>query len=239
MKDNHKGYPYRKNEGVEMRVFDFVASLIAILIFWPVMLIVAIAIKLESKGPVLFKQKRLTKGMREFNIYKFRSMRTDFDKDGVGVQVKGGSNAITKVGKFIRKTKLDELPQLFNVLKGDMAIIGPRAELPRRLNSYTEWEKEIFCVRSGISSTASIVFSDEEYLMDQVEDPEKFYMEQIRPYKIKLNHYYIENKSFKYDVWLIIATVLKILGKVKNEQVVKDEKLLKEHQELVEATKRY
>lgn len=221
------------------RIFDFVASLIAILIFWPVMLIVAVAIKLESKGPVLFKQKRLTKGIREFHIYKFRSMRTDFDKGGIGVQVKGGSNAITKVGKFIRKTKLDELPQLFNVLKGDMAIIGPRAELPRRLSSYTEWEKEIFCVRSGISSTASIVFSDEEYLMDQVEDPEKFYMEQIRPYKIKLNHYYIENKSFFYDMWLIIATVLKILKKIENEQVVKDEKLLGEHKELVEATKRY
>jgi len=221
------------------RIFDFVASLIAILVFWPLMLIVAIAIKLESKGPILFKQKRLTKGIREFDIYKFRSMRVDFDKDGVGVQVKGTSNAITKVGKFIRKTKLDELPQLFNVLNGDMAIIGPRAELPRRLSSYTEWEKEIFCVRSGISSTASIVFSDEEYLMDQVEDPEKFYMEQIRPYKIKLNHYYIKNKSFFYDMWLIIATVLKILKKIENRQVVKDEKLLGEHQELVGATKRY
>jgi len=221
------------------RIFDFMASLIAILVFWPLMLIVAIAIKLESKGPVLFKQKRLTKGLREFDIYKFRSMRTDFDKDGSGIQVKGGSNAITKVGKFIRKTKLDELPQLFNVLNGDMAIIGPRAELPRRLSSYTEWEKGIFVVRSGISSTASIVFSDEEYLMDQVEDPEKFYMEQIRPYKIKLNHYYIENKSFFYDMWLIIATVLKILKKIENRQVVKDEKLLDEHQELVMATKRY
>jgi lipopolysaccharide/colanic/teichoic acid biosynthesis glycosyltransferase len=221
------------------RIFDFVASLIAILIFWPVMLIVAITIKLESKGPVLFKQKRLTKGIREFDIYKFRSMRTDFDKDGRGVQVKGGSNAITKVGKIIRKTKLDELPQLFNVLNGDMAIIGPRAELPRRLSSYTEWEKEIFCVRSGISSTASIVFSDEEFLMDQVEDPENFYMEQIRPYKIKLNHYYIENKSFFYDMWLIIATVLKILKKIENNQIVKDEKLLAEHCELIEAMKRY
>ena len=221
------------------RLFDFTASLIAILVFWPLMLIVAIAIKLESKGPVLFKQKRLTKGIKEFYIYKFRSMRTDFDKDGRGVQVKGNSSAITKVGKFIRKTKLDELPQLFNVLKGDMAIIGPRAELPRRLSSYTEWEKRIFVVRSGISSTASIVFSDEEYLMDQVKDPEKFYMEQIRPYKIKLNHYYIENKSFFYDMWLIIATVLKILKKIENNQVVKDEKLLGEHRELVEATKRY
>lgn len=221
------------------RLFDIVSSFIGIIIFSPLMIIVAIAIKLESKGPILFKQKRLTKGMKEFSIFKFRSMRTDFDKDGVGVQVKGSSNAITKVGKLIRKTKLDELPQLFNVLMGDMAVIGPRAELPRRLSSYTEWEKGIFQVRSGISSTASIVFSDEEFLMDQVEDPEKYYMEIIRPYKIKLNHYYIENKSFFYDMWLIIATILKIMKKLDNKQVVKDEKLLEEHKELLEATKRY
>lgn len=221
------------------RIFDFVASLIAILVFWPLMLMVAIAIKLESKGPVLFKQKRLTMGIREFYIYKFRSMRTDFDKDGSGIQVKGGSNAITKVGKFIRKTKLDELPQLFNVLNGDMAIIGPRAELPRRLKHYNDTQKKIFTVRSGISSPASIVFSNEEYLMNQVEDPEKFYIEQIMPYKIKLNHYYIENQSFLGDMWLKIATVLKILKKIENHHVVKDEKLLGEHRNLIEIIKEY
>lgn len=222
-----------------MRVFDLFVSVIALLLFLPVMVIVAVAIKLESKGPVLFKQKRLTKEMKEFTIYKFRSMRVDFDKEGVGIQIKGGSNVITKVGKFIRKTKLDELPQLFNVLFGDMAIIGPRAELPRRLSSYTEGEKEIFEVKSGISSPASIIFSDEEYLIDQVKDPERFYMEQIRPYKIKLNKYYIGKKSLMYNMWLIIATVLKMLGKINNEKVMKDKTLLEGHRRLVEATKRY
>ena len=108
-----------------------------------------------------------------------------------------------------------------------MSFIGPRPELPRRLKYYDDWQKEIFQVRSGISSPASIVFSDEEYLMNQVEDPEKFYIEQIMPYKIELNHYYIENQSFIGDIKLIIATMLKIVNKVKNEHVVKDTRLIR------------
>jgi len=217
------------------RLFDFTVSLLGLLVIWPVMTVVAIVIKATSPGPVLFRQKRLTMGMKEFTIYKFRSMRTDFDKDGQGIQVKGTSNAITPVGKFVRKTKLDELPQLFNILKGDMSFIGPRPELPRRLTYYNDWQKEIFRVRSGISSPASIVFSDEEYLMNQVEDPEKFYLEQIMPYKIELNHYYIENQSFIGDIKLIVATLLKIVDKVENEHIVKDRSLLNKRKKLEES----
>ena len=208
------------------RIFDIVMSLIGIIVLLLVMIIVGVIIKLTSKGPILFKQKRLTLGMKEFTIYKFRSMKTDFDKDAKGIQVKGSSNAITSIGKIIRKTKLDELPQLFNILKGDMSFIGPRPELPRRLKYYSERDKEIFKVRSGISSPASIVFSDEEYLMEQVKDPEKFYIEQIMPYKIDLNLYYIENRNMIYDIYLIIATFLKIINKVDNEKIVKDRILL-------------
>ena len=163
------------------RLFDIVASFVGIIFLFPIMIIVGIIIKLTSKGPILFKQRRLTINAREFTIYKFRSMRTDFDKDAKGIQVKGSSSAITPIGKIIRKTKLDELPQLFNILMGDMSFIGPRPELPRRLKYYSERDKGIFKVRSGISSPASIVFSDEEYLMNQVKDPEKFYIEQIMP----------------------------------------------------------
>jgi len=217
------------------RLFDFTVSLLGLLVIWPVMTVVAIVIKATSPGPVLFRQKRLTMGMKEFTIYKFRSMRTDFDKDAKGIQVKGTSNAITTVGKILRKTKLDELPQLFNILKGDMSFIGPRPELPRRLKYYNEWQKEIFQVRSGISSPASIVFSDEEYLMNQVKDPEKFYIEQIMPYKIELNHYYIENQSFIGDIKLIIATLLKIVDKVKNEHIIKDIPLLNKRKKLEES----
>lgn len=215
------------------RLFDMVASLIGLIIFAPIMLIVAIVVKATSPGPILFSQKRLTKGMREFNIYKFRSMVSNEFREKNTVQIKGSSSEITPIGKFMRKTKLDELPQLWNILKGDMSFIGPRPELPRRLKYYDERQKQIFSVRSGISSPASIVFSDEEYLMNQVQDPEKFYIEEIMPYKIELNLYYIEHQSFFYDIWLIIATLLKMLNKVKNEDVVKDKKLLQQKEEMV------
>lgn len=210
-----------------------VASLIGLIIFVPIMLIVAIVVKATSPGPILFSQKRLTKGMREFNIYKFRSMVSNEFREKNTVQIKGSSSEITSIGKFMRKTKLDELPQLWNILKGDMSFIGPRPELPRRLKYYDERQKQIFSVRSGISSPASIVFSDEEYLMNQVKDPEKFYIEEIMPYKIELNLYYIEHQSFFYDIWLIIATLLKILNKVKNEDVVKDKNLLQQKEEMI------
>lgn len=214
------------------RIFDIAMSIVGILLLFPIMIVVSILIKVTSRGPILFKQRRLTKDMKEFTIYKFRSMRTDFDKDGKGIQVKGSSNAITPIGKVIRKTKLDELPQLFNILVGDMSFIGPRPELPRRLKYYSEEDKEMFKVRSGISSPASIVFSDEEYLMNQVRDPEKFYIEQIMPYKIKLNRYYVKNRSFWGDIYLIIATFLKILNKVDDKGIVKDCKLLEEKKKI-------
>lgn len=187
---------------------------------------------MTSKGPVIFKQKRLTKGMKEFTILKFRSMNINFDKEAKGIQVKGNSNAITPIGQFIRKTKLDELPQLFNILVGDMSFIGPRPELPRRLKYYSEGDKKIFMVRSGISSPASIVFSDEEYLMNQVKEPEKFYLEQIMPYKIKLNLYYIKTRSFWNDIFLIIATFLKIINKIEDKSIIKDEQLLLKKEEI-------
>lgn len=215
------------------RLFDIVASLIGLVVFSPVMLIVAVIVKMTSPGPILFSQKRLTKGMREFNIYKFRSMVSNELREKNTVQIKGSSSEITPIGKFMRKTKIDELPQFWNILKGDMSFIGPRPELPRRLKYYNDRQKQIFSVRSGISSPASIVFSDEEYLMNQVQDPEKFYIEEIMPYKIELNLYYIEHQSFFYDIWLIIATLLKIVNRVKNGDVVKDKKLLAEKAEMI------
>lgn len=208
------------------RLFDIVASFVGLIVFSPVMLIVAVTIKLTSEGPVLFSHKRLTMGMKEFSIYKFRSMVSNENREKNTVQIKGSSSEITKIGKIMRKTKIDELPQLWNILKGDMSFIGPRPELPRRLKYYDERQKGIFKVRSGISSPASIVFSDEEYLMNQVKDPEKFYIEQIMPYKIELNLYYIETRNFFGDIYLIIATFLKILNKVKNEDIVKNKELV-------------
>ncbi|MEG2587489.1 MAG: sugar transferase [Cetobacterium sp.] len=215
------------------RLFDIVAATIGLILFFPVMLVVAIIVKITSPGPVLFSQKRLTKRAREFSIYKFRSMVSNEQREKNTVQIKGSSNEITPIGKFMRKTKLDELPQFWNILIGDMSFIGPRPELPRRLKYYDERQKGIFQVRSGISSPASIVFSDEEYLMNQVKDPEKFYIEQIMPYKIELNLYYIKNQSFLGDIWLIVATLLKIVNRVKNEDVVKDRELLRQKEKMV------
>lgn len=216
------------------RIFDILISFLGIVFFLPLMILTGVLIKFTSPGPILFKQRRLTIGAKKFTIYKFRSMRTDFDKDAEGIQVKGSSSAITPIGKFIRKIKIDELPQLFNIIIGDMSFIGPRPELPRRLKYYSERDKGIFKVRSGISSPASIVFSDEEYLMNQVLDPEKFYIEQIMPYKIELNLYYVENRNFWNDIYLIIATFLKIVNKAKIQWIVKDEILLNKKSKLVE-----
>lgn len=221
------------------RLFDFIMALVGILLTWPIMIIVAILIKITSKGSVLFKQKRLTIGMKEFEIYKFRSMRTDYDKDGRGIQTQGSSSAITPIGKFIRKTKLDELPQFFNIIKGDMSFVGPRPELPRRLKFYNESQKEMFNVRSGISSPASIVFSDEEYLMNQVKDPERFYIEQIMPYKIELNKYYVDSQSFWGDIWIIVVTLLKIIKKIDNNKIVNDMTLLTKYDLLSNSVKDY
>jgi lipopolysaccharide/colanic/teichoic acid biosynthesis glycosyltransferase len=221
------------------RLFDFIMAFLGVTLTWPIMIVVGIAIKLDSPGPVLFRQKRLTKEMKEFEIYKFRSMNIDYDKDGKGIQTAGTSSAITKVGKFLRKTKLDELPQFFNILSGDMSFIGPRPELPRRLKHYTDKQKEIFQVRSGITSPASIVFSDEEYLMEQVKDREKYYIEQVMPYKIELNRYYIRNQGFFNDIWYLVATLLKIVSKVSNHHIVRDEELLREHAILLAVVEEY
>lgn len=215
------------------RLFDFSMALIGLIVLLPIILVVSIVIKLTSPGKVLFSQRRLTLGMKEFDIYKFRSMASNEAREKDAVQIKGNSNEITPIGKFMRKTKIDEIPQLWNILKGDMSFIGPRPELPRRLKYYDERQKGIFQVRSGISSPASIVFSDEEYLMNQVKDPEEFYIKEIMSYKIELNLYYVKNRSFFGDIWLIIATFLKIIGKLDNKDVVKDKELLLEKDKMV------
>ncbi len=216
------------------RIFDFSVALFAVIVLCPVFLGVAILVKATSRGPALFKQKRLTMGMREFTIYKFRTMCTDFDKDARGIQIKGSSQAITPVGKFLRKTKLDELPQLWNIIKGDMSFVGPRPELPRRLQYYSLTDKEIFAVRSGVSSPASVVLAQEEYLMEHVTDPEKFYVEKIMPFKIDLNKHYIQRMSLMLDIEVIFATVLRISGINCDSILVSDPTLLEKRTMLFE-----
>lgn len=208
------------------RVLDFLLALTILLLCSPVLVLVALVIKFSSRGPVLFKQTRLTRNAKEFTIYKFRTMHTNFDREGRGIQIKASSQAITSVGRILRRTKLDELPQLFNILRGDMSFVGPRPELPRRLRYYSPKDMHVFDVLSGITSPASIVFSDEEFLMEKVDNPEVFYVQRIMPLKISLNLYYIDKKSFIYDLKIVLTTLLKLFFRLKLTGVVSDQNLL-------------
>ena len=191
------------------RIFDTILSLFGLVILLPFMLIIAIFIKLDSKGPVFFKQVRVTKNGREFKIFKYRTMRVGSDK--YSQITVGKDNRITKVGAFLRKYKLDEIPQLINVLIGDMSLVGPRPEVPKYVALYTDEQKEILKVRAGITDYASIEFSNENDLLALEEDPEKAYIEKIMPKKIELNKKYLSEISILTDIKIILLTIKKIL----------------------------
>lgn len=197
------------------RLFDIVASFCGIVILFPLIVIVSILIKLTSKGPVLFKQVRVTKNGKLFKIYKFRTMREN--SEGNRQITVGNDSRITGIGHILRKTKLDELPQLFNVLKGEMSLVGPRPEVPKYVELYTQEQREILKVSAGITDYASIYFSNESELLGEAENPEEFYIKKIMPYKIELNKKYIKEIGIVTDIKLIILTILKILGLVKLE----------------------
>ena len=173
------------------------------------MIIIAILIKLDSKGPIFFKQVRVTKNGREFKIFKYRTMKIGSDKYS---QITVGKDSrITKVGDFLRKYKLDEIPQLINVLIGDMSLVGPRPEVPKYVGLYTEEQREILKVRAGITDYASIEFSNENDILANETDPEKAYIEKIMPRKIELNKKYLSEISVMTDIKIILLTIKKIL----------------------------
>lgn len=188
------------------RVFDFIASLIGIVMLSPLLLAIALWIKVSSKGPLIYVQKRVGVGFKEFHMYKFRSMIVDADAKGPSV-TSGDDPRITKVGKIIRRTKIDELPQLFNVLKGDMSLVGPRPEVMKFVSQKREEYKKVLSVRPGITDNAAIAFRDEESMLEQYEDKEKGYIEFILPQKIKLYYNYIDTISFVGDMKLILKTL--------------------------------
>ena len=191
------------------RIFDITLSLFGLIILLPFMLIIAILIKIDSKGPVFFKQIRVTKNGKEFKIFKYRTMRVGSDKYSQITVGKDGR--ITKIGSFLRKYKLDEIPQLINVLIGDMSLVGPRPEVPKYVALYTDEQKEILKVRAGITDYASIEFSDENDLLASEEEPEKAYIEKIIPKKIELNKKYLSEISILTDIKIILLTIKKIL----------------------------
>ena len=191
------------------RIFDITLSLFGLIILLPFMLIIAILIKIDSKGSVFFKQIRVTKNGKEFKIFKYRTMRVGSDKYSQITVGKDGR--ITKLGSFLRKYKLDEIPQLINVLIGDMSLVGPRPEVPKYVALYTDEQKEILKVRAGITDYASIEFSDENDLLALEEEPEKAYIEKIMPKKIELNKKYLSETSVLTDIKIILLTIKKIL----------------------------
>ena len=191
------------------RIFDITLSLFGLIILLPFMLIIAILIKIDSKGSVFFKQIRVTKNGKEFKIFKYRTMRVGSDKYSQITVGKDGR--ITKIGSFLRKYKLDEIPQLINVLIGDMSLVGPRPEVPKYVALYTDEQKEILKVRAGITDYASIEFSDENDLLASEEEPEKAYIEKIMPKKIELNKKYLSEGSILTDIKIILLTIKKIL----------------------------
>lgn len=203
------------------RLFDLVLSICGILFLLPFFIIVSILIKLDSPGDVIFKQTRVTKDGKKFKIFKFRTMRPDTEKQG---QITiGADNRITSIGRFLRKTKLDELPQLFNIVIGDMSFVGPRPEVPKYVEMYTEGQQEILKVRAGITDYASIYFSNESEILGKQKEPEKFYIEKIMPYKIELNKKYIKEAGLITDIKIIFLTIFKVAGLIKNDNKFEEE----------------
>jgi lipopolysaccharide/colanic/teichoic acid biosynthesis glycosyltransferase len=198
------------------RFCDLLCSLFGILVFTPLMLAVALIIKLTSQGPVLYSQARVGLNEKIFRVCKFRTMVDRAESMGTSVTT-GIDPRITPIGRFLRKTKLDELPQLFNVLKGDMSFVGPRPYVPEIIAKYTPEMRQIFAVRPGITSVATLHFRHEETILSGVSDPDRFYDEVVVPLKVELAMEHVRRHSFWFDLLILLQTVwvLTPMGKIR------------------------
>ena len=187
------------------RLFDIFASGCGLILLSPIFIIVAIWIKLDSQGPVFYRQTRVGRYNKDFRIFKFRSMRVGSDKGSL-VTIGGRDPRVTRSGYFIRKFKIDELPQLINVFTGDMSLVGPRPEVRHYVNFWTPEQMRVLDVRPGITDPASIRFRNENELLEKADDPERYYIDVIMQEKIKLYLEYVEKSSFWYDIKLIFQT---------------------------------
>lgn len=194
------------------RIFDIVASGFGLLVLSPMFLILSIWIKIDSPGPVFYKQMRVGRNNKDFKLYKFRSMRVGSDKKGL-ITIGGHDPRITKSGYFIRKYKLDEFPQLINVFIGEMSLVGPRPEVRKYVEMYTEEQMHVLDVRPGITDLASIRYRNENELLEKVENPDKYYVEVIMQDKLSINLEYVEKCSFWFDMELIFKTFWEIITK--------------------------
>ena len=200
----------RRPQLIAKRAMDIAISAAALCVLWPVFLIIALAIVIDDPGPVFYRQVRVGRGGRPFRIFKFRTMVVDADKKGLSITV-GRDSRITRVGAFLRKTKLDELAQLLNVLCGQMSFVGPRPEVPRYVELYTPYQRQVLLVRPGITDYASIAYRNENDLLAGADDPERMYIETIMPDKIELNMKYLREISPLADLRLILKTVIAVI----------------------------
>ena len=192
------------------RIFDIVVSLIMLIILLPVFIFLGIAIKMDSKGPIFFRQERITQYGKTFKIFKFRTMVNNAEK--LGTQVTVGNDArITKVGKFIRDYRLDEIAQLLNILTGDMTFVGTRPEVKKYVNHYTKEMMATLLLPAGVTSLASIYYKDEAKLLDKSNNPDKTYVEEVLPGKMKYNLQSIEQFNFFEDIKTMIKTVVAVI----------------------------
>jgi FlaA1/EpsC-like NDP-sugar epimerase/lipopolysaccharide/colanic/teichoic acid biosynthesis glycosyltransferase len=191
------------------RAFDLVAAVLGLLLLWPVFLVFAAFIKSEDGGPVLFRQQRVGRELKVFNILKFRTMCVDAADKGPAITLRDDGR-VTRIGRFLRRTKLDELPQLWNVLRGEMSLVGPRPEVPRYVDLFRAEYTEILRLRPGITDPASIRFRNENDLLDDSEDAERAYIEQILPEKLRLSRNYMRNASVAWDLRLVVTTLLSL-----------------------------
>ena len=192
-----------------IRFFDFLFSLLGLIVLSPVFLLISLCIVSDSRGGVFYRQSRVGKDGKDFKLYKFRSMRTGADKRGL-ITVGEKDSRITRVGYFLRKYKLDELPQLINVLKGEMSLVGPRPEVRKYVDLYTPEQRKVLSVVPGITDYASIEYVDENRILGGAADPDKVYVEEILPDKIRYNMKYIENRSLKEYFKIIFLTFYSI-----------------------------
>ena len=192
------------------RIFDVFASTLGLITLSPIFILLAIWIKFDSTGSVFYKQVRVGRFNRDFKLFKFRSMRLGADKKGL-ITVGNRDPRITKSGYYIRKYKLDEYPQLINVILGDMSLVGPRPEVRKYVDLYTQEQLQILNVRPGVTDMASILYRNENELLGQVDDPESYYRNVIMQDKLRLNEEYIKRGSFWLDIKLIFNTFLAII----------------------------
>lgn len=194
------------------RLFDIVASGLGLIVLSPVFAVLAVWIKADSKGPVFYRQTRVGRDNKDFRLFKFRSMRPDSDKLGL-ITVGGHDPRVTRSGYYIRKYKLDEFPQLINVFKGDMSLVGPRPEVRKYVDLYTPEQLNVLKVRPGITSLASIRYRNENEILAQADDPDQCYIEKIMPEKIAIDMEYVEKANLATDIKLIFNTFWKIITK--------------------------